>query len=80
MHHGGIAVLLFGEEAVFGNPPFVTPTPKLNRFIARSVVYTWHIEKMRINRECKRREEAIEEAQRKYKGEFPLSGVRGPFL
>ena len=75
VHHGGIAVALFGEEAVFGNPPYFTPSPKLNRFIARSVVYTWHIEKTRISRECSRLDKEVQDAHQKYDGERGLSGA-----
>lgn len=68
MHFGGVAAHLFGEEGVWGIPPYIAPKPKVQRFVSRSVVYTWHIEKMRLARECKRLDEAVEKAQARYEG------------
>ena len=80
MHFGWVAAHLFGEDGVWGTPPYVLPKPKVQRFVSRSVGYTWHIEKTRVARECKRLDEAVEDAQTKYKGMccFCLAGVPGP--
>ena len=45
--YGALAADLFGPEASWGTPPFVQLLPQLQPLIARCVMYTWHVEKMR---------------------------------
>lgn len=73
--YGALAADLFGPEASWGTPPFVQPLPQLQQLIARCVMYTWHVEKMRIEREVVRLDNKVAEVQQEYAGKSRAFGL-----
>ena len=73
--YGALAADLFGPEASWGTPPFIQPLPQLQPLIARCVMYTWHVEKMRIEREVVRLDQTVGEVQQGYAGKSEVLGL-----
>ena len=68
VYYGSVAAALLGPDATWGAQPFIQPLPPLRPFISRCVVYTWHLQKRHVEKECQRLDAEVASADAVYEG------------